>query len=441
MNTSIATLPAVLTTKAAEIPLMYGGVDFSITPERFTVEPGDVSELGSEFLHRRPELLANDELVARIKAYTMHGDPVADSYAALIPEYGFRRLATMLEEACDRGLESVSSAPPELARLIHAMEQFPGWLDARLVEQGAGIERNVYAHRAPFVVRGGFIGTFMNKYSALPMALTGALSTKTAARRVKETATFFTTTVLPGALDQHGAAFKAAAMVRLMHSMVRFNVLTRGNQWDVKTYGIPIPQVDQMPVALMPIFPLAQKALRRGRTTFTPAERARVDLARYRGFLLGLPRELLADTPQSVVDIMLTRFATLRKGFDDTCAGLVAATMAADLAPNHTLSSRVHGWMERGSSKLFFVAKSMRGDRHAAAGVGVRLGVADYLGAAAAATLITLRMSAYAIAAHIPGISGVADRSLVRKLTRQLARYGHAEFRTNADAYRHAHTR
>jgi hypothetical protein len=440
MNNPTTKLTAMLASEAAQIPSMYGPVDFSITPERFTVEPGALSELGPEASHRRPELLADEELVARIKAYTMHGDPVADAYAALIPEFGFRRLATMLEEACDRGLENVPSAPPELVRFIRAMEQFPAWLDAKLIEQGARIERNAYAHRAPFVVRGGFIGTFMNKYSALPMALTGALSSKTAARRVRETATFFTTTVLPGALDRHGAGFKSAAMVRLMHSMVRFNVLTRGNQWDVKTYGIPIPQVDQMPVALMPIFPLAQKALRRGRTTFTPAERARVDLARYRGFLLGLPQELLADTPQSVVDIMLTRFATLRKGFDDTCAGLVAATMAADLTPDHSLSSRVHAWMERGFSKLFFVAKSMRGDKHAAAGVGVRLGLTDYLGVAAAAILITSTMTTYAIAAHIPVISGVADRALVRKLTQQLARYGHAEFRTSADAYRPAHT-
>jgi hypothetical protein len=423
------------TTEAAQIPSMYGCVDFSITPERFTIEHGDQSELGPEFLPRRPELLANEELVARIKTYAMHGDPVADAYAALIPDYGFRRLAMMLEQACDSGLENVPSAPPELVRLIRAMEQFPAWLDPKLIEQGARMERSAYAHRAPFVVRGGFIGTFMNKYSALPMALTGALSNKTAARRIKETATFFTTTVLPGALERHGPGFKAAAMVRLMHSMVRFNVLTRSPHWDVKIYGMPIPQVDQMPVALMPIFPLAQKALRRGRMTFTPAERARVELARCRGFLLGLPRELLADTPQTVVDIMLTRFATLRKGFDETCAALVAATMAADLTPDHSLSSRVHDWMERGFAKLFFVAHSMRGDKDAAARVGVRLGLADYLGAAAAAILITWSMTAYAIAAHIPVVSRMADRALARKLITQLARYGHAEFRTNADSY------
>src|ERR1700685_1330671 len=394
MNTSTTNLSAMLATEAAQIPSMYGHMDFSITPERFSVEPADVSELGPELSHRRPELLANEERVARIKAYTMHGDPVSDAYAALIPKYGFHRLATMLEEACDRGLENVPSAPSELVQFIRAMEQFPTWLDPKLIEEGARIERNAYAHRAPFVVRGGFIGTFMNKYSALPMALTGSLSNKTAARRIKETATFFTTTVLPGALDRHGPGFKAAAMVRLMHSMVRFNVLTRSPHWDVKIYGMPIPQIDQMPVALMPVFPLAQKALRQGRSIFTPAERTRVELARYRGFLLGLPQDLLPATPLTIVDVMLTRFATLRKGFDDTCAGLVAATMAADLTPDHSRSSRVNAWIERGFSKLFFVTRSMRGDKHAAVGVGVRLGLADYLGAAAAAIVICSEVAA-----------------------------------------------
>src|ERR1700733_12467129 len=256
MNNPTTELPELLATEAAQIPSMYGRMDFSITPERFTVEPDAVSELAPEFSQRRPELLANEELVARIKAYTMHGDPVADAYAALIPKYGFHALATMLEEAWDRGLEGVPSAPLELVQFIRAMECFPAWLDAKLIEQGARIERNAYAHRAPFVMRGALIGTFMNKYSALPMALTGALSNKTAARRAKETATFFTTTVLPGALGRHGVGFKSAAMVRLMHSMVRFNVLAR-EQWDTHTYGMPIPQIDQMPVALLPAFALA----------------------------------------------------------------------------------------------------------------------------------------------------------------------------------------
>jgi hypothetical protein len=241
-------------------------------------------------------------------------------------------------------------------------------------------------------------------------------------RVTTSTATFFTTTVLPGALDRYGAAMKAAAMVRPMHSMVRFNVLRHPDQWDVKIYGIPIPQVDKMPVALMPAFSLARKALRKKRTTFTPAERSRVELARYRGFLLGVPEELLPSTPQDIVDVLLTRHATLRQRFDETCSALVQATMTADLAPERSLRGRAYAWLERGFSKLFFVKNSMRGDRHAAAEVGVRLSLADYLSAVTAATLITSRLSAHAIAASIPGLRDAADRSLVRKLRKRRSR-------------------
>jgi ER-bound oxygenase mpaB/B'/Rubber oxygenase, catalytic domain len=439
MNPLTAEITGKIGAQATEIPSIYGRVDFSITPERFTVEPGDQTELAPELFARRPELLANTEQVALIRAYTMHGDPVADAYAALIPEYGFRRLGAMLEQACDKGVDQVPSAPPELVRFIQAMEQLPAWLDPKLIEQGARRERNAYAHRVPFTIRGGIIGTFLNKYSALPMALTGALSSKSAAHRINETATFFTNIVMPDALDRHSAAFKSAAMVRLMHSMVRFNLLTRGDSWDVKRYGIPIPQIDQMPAGLLSTGTLAQKALRHGRTTFTPIERARVELARYRCFLLGLPEELLPDTPQAFVDILETRHATLRKGFDETCSALVRATMAADLTPDRSLPGRVHTWLERGFAKVYFIPAFLRGDKHAAASGGIQVGLVDYIGAVAAVILITARMMAYSIAARIPFMSQAVDRSLVRKLTKQLARYGHAEFTTNADTYRPAH--
>jgi hypothetical protein len=439
MDILIAELAEKVAAQAALIPSMYGRVDFSITPERFTTAPGDQTDLAAEYAARRSDLLANDERVARIKAYTMIGDIVADGYAALMPTFGFQRLVAMLTEACDHGVENVAGAPAELVRFIQAMERLPAWLDMRLIEEGARIERSAYAHRAPFVFRGGLIATFMNKYSALPMALTGARSNESAGRRAKETATFFTTTVMPGALDRYGAGFKSAAMVRLMHAMVRFNILRRGDRWDAKIYGIPIPQLDQMPAGMVSIFLVAQKALRRGRANFTPAERARAELARYRCFLLGLPEELLADTPQGIVDIMLTRHATLRHSFDQNCRALVGATMAADLTWDRSLASRVYAWLERGFAKFYFIQTFMRGDKRSAAAVGVRLGMADYLGAATAAILIAARMTVYAIAAHLPVIHQAADRALVRKLNRQLARYGHAEFTTNADKYRSAH--
>src|SRR3546814_11373339 len=82
------------------------------------------------------------------------------------------------------------------------MEQKPDWLDMALVEEGAAYERNATANLSPFLIRGAFIATFLNKYSALPMALTGTLGQATAARRGQETAHFLATTALPGPLHR-----------------------------------------------------------------------------------------------------------------------------------------------------------------------------------------------------------------------------------------------
>lgn len=418
-------------------PVMYGKVDFSRLPERFTQQPGDASSLPARLADKRAQLLENRERVALLRAYTMLGDNVADAYVALLPEYGARQLIAMLQQACAQGVERVPNAPPELVAFIREMERMPAWLDRSLIEAGARAQRSAHAHVTPYAIRGAFFATFMNKYSALPMAITGALTSTTAARRVKETATFFTTSVLPGALERHGEGFAAAAMVRMMHSMVRFNVLTRRNDWNVTTHGIPIPQVDQMPAGLINVFLLAHQVLRQGRSSFTRQERAIVELSRYRCFLLGLPEELLADTPREITDLMLTRAATLRDGFEDeTCGVLVRATMAAQLSNDTSLLGRVDANMERGFAKLFFLRNFVDNDRRAAAEVGIDVGAADYAWAATAAVWIVSHMVAYDLAARVPVLRDLADKRLVFKLRRQLARYGHAEYMTHGERYR-----
>lgn len=422
-----------------EIPAIYGQVDFDITPERFTVDPAVDSAMLGPSGARRAALLANTELVGRIRAYTMLGDNVADAYAALMPEYGFRRLVAMLTEACDRGVEAVDGAPPELVRLIRAMEATPDWLDMKLVEEGARFDRNISANLSPWAIRGAFIATFLNKYAALPMALTGTLSNDTARRRVFETATFFTVSVLPGALERFGPGFKAAAMVRLMHSMVRFNALRRGKGWDIDVYGIPIPQVDQMPAGMIGQYLISRGALAQGRTTFNADERARIELARYRCFLLGLPLDLLPDNPKDLVDTLDTRSATLRGGFDDaTCGALLRATMAANLAADESWPSRLHNAIERGFSKVTFVKTFLGGNAPRAAQMGVTLTATDWIAWTAVSALVTARLAFHVWARRRPGLREFSDRVLIARIRRLLDRYGHAEFVTNADAYRPA---
>ncbi|MCW1382141.1 DUF2236 domain-containing protein [Novosphingobium sp. KCTC 2891] len=437
MPTPIAELRQKVAAQKTNNPAMYGGIDFALVPERLL--DGEVAQ--SE-LRNHPavakKLLEDRPLMERMAAYTMMGDTVADAYAALIPELGFRPLVDMLVEACDKGVEAVEGAPPELAAFIHAMEARPAWVDMKLVEEGARLQRNAFANFAPWAIRGAFIATFMNKYAALPMALTGTLSNKTAARRIKETATFFGTSMLPGALERFGPGFKAAAMVRLMHSMVRFNVLSRG-RWDQKIYGIPIPQVDQMPAGLISDFLISSKVLREGRSDFTPEERAQIELSRYRCFLLGLPEDLVADTPRGIVDAWNARALTLRTGFDEaTCGNLLRATMEADLVDTSTPAGKVRDRLERSFAKVYFMQNFCDGSEKAAAQFGVKIRPIDKVRAAAVGVGLVGQIQAYGIARRVPVVRHLADRRLVGKVRRYLGSLGHAEFTTDASKYKPA---
>jgi len=435
--TPIEELRARVLSQKEKNPAMYGAVDFSLVPERFTATPGDSTALTGKYADLRPALLADDARVEMIRAYSMMGDIVADRYAALMHQHGFRGLVGMLVLACDKGVDAVPDAPQELIDFIGDMERVPEWLDMEMVEEGARLDRNSAANLAPFTIRGAFIATFMNKYAALPMAITNTLSSQTSARRVKETATFFSTTVLPGALERFGPGFKAAAMVRLMHSMVRANVLRRQKDWDMSVYGIPIPQVDQMPAGLISVFLMSYEILEKGRNYFTREERARVELARYRCFLLGLPEDLLADTPEGIIDLMTARGGTLRAGYDDaTCGELLRATMAADLKADDSLKSRIYEKFERSFAKLFFIKSFMDGNKAKAAAIGVEMSKTEAVLAVLSTLFVVGRMRAYRVAARIPGIRSIADRRLIAKIRAQLARYGHAEFTTDSSNYR-----
>lgn len=422
--------------QAVEVPAIYGDVDFSILPERY------VSDVEMD-RYRAPRVrayvesaLADPRRVELVRNYTMTGDRVADAYAALIPQYGFRNLVQMLEDACEQGVEAVPGAPPELLALIHAMEATPDWVDMDMVERGARQERIPLATISPFAIRGAFIATFMNKYTALPMTMTGTLSDEKSARRVFETASFFTATAMPGALHRFGPGFRAAAKVRLMHSMVRFNIMQSG-QWDVATYGIPIPQVDQMPAGLIGIFLLSFKLLAKGRKEFTAQERERVEMARYRCFLLGLPQDLLGETPQEIVDLMMARAASLREEYDDaTCGELVRGTMQAQLFGHASLRARAHRWMEHGFSRYFLIRSFCDGKPSRARAMGVSYDLRDRVAAAVALVVILASSTGYRLGMRIPLVRDAVDRQLVGKLARLLESYGHADFITDASQYR-----
>lgn len=424
------------------IPSLYEDVDFSIIPERFAAEPdAETSLVGKAGKKYRPQILADKESVEKMLAYTMLGDTVADAYAALLPDNGLQKLISMLKQACDEGVEAVEGAPQELKNFIAAMEEIPAWVDMDLVEAGARYSRIQMATVVPFAIRGAFVATFMNKYSGLPMAMTGSLTDERASvQRVNETASFFTTATLPGALKRNGVGFKAAAMVRLMHSMVRFNILKRSGKWDVATYGIPIPQVDQMPAGTIPAFLTAFRVVASGRKHFNHRERAIVELCRYQSYLLGLPEDLLPDTPEGIVNVTMTYAGTLRDGYEDaTCGELTRATMGAYRPKDKKLISRVYNAVEKSFSKVFFEQAFTRGNPKPIAKImGVQSTPRDYALAALAFAWVGPQFLGHSVAMFVPGINKISDRMLIHRINKLLVGYGHAEYTTDVDKYKPA---
>jgi hypothetical protein len=436
---SIATLQERVRRQHDELPGLYGDIDFDLVPERLALGPDDVSDLPEFVKVSRADLLADEGLTELMVTATMLGDVVCDAYVCLLPELGMQRLIEMTRTACRDGLDAVEDPPPELVAFIESMETVPEWIDPDLVEDGARSERIGAALVAPFAIRGAFLATFINEYAALPMAITGSLSDKRAAKRVNETASFFATTVLPGGMRRHGPGFEAAAMVRLMHSMVRYNALRRSTRWDQERFGIPIPQVDQMPAGLIGAFLLSAAVLQKGRTDFDASERAQIETARYRCHLLGLPEELLPSDPEGIVRVFLARAATLRKGFDDeTCGELVRATMGAYLRPDRSIPNRIAEDIERSFSTAFFVKAFLNGDRRLAAEMGVHMTPVDVARVAVTAPFILGRAKAVQLLDRVPPLRPAVDSYVTWALRQRLRSYGHPEFRTDAASYTHA---
>ena len=436
---SIETLRERVRHQRDELPGMYGSIDFDLVPERLALGPDDEADLPSGMRVSREELLADTELIDIMATATMLGDVVCDAYVSRMPDVGMQRLIEMVRVACRDGIDAVEDPPDELVAFIDAMEAVPDWIDLDMVERGARSERVSAALAAPYGIRGAFLATFLNEYAALPMAITGSLSDKRAARRVNETASFFASSVLPGGMRRDGPGFEAAAMVRLMHSMVRYNALHRSDRWDQAKFGIPIPQVDQMPAGLISSFLLAAPAVRAGRTEFSEDDRCQIEMARYRCHLLGLPEELLPTQPHTLMRIFLARAATLRKGFDDaTCGELVRATMGAYLRPDHSLPNRIAESFERSFSTAFFIKVFLQGDEERAAAMGVTLDNGDKLKVAAAAPLIYGRLKAVQLLDRVGPLRPITDAAVTWTLKQRLRSYGHPEFRTDASTYTHA---
>jgi len=173
-----------------------------------------------------------------------------------------------------------------------------------------------------------------------------------------------------------------------------------------------------------------------GRSDFNTRERAIVEFARYRCFLLGLPEELLPTTPEEIIHVMHARAATLRDDFDDEiCGELVRATMSSYLKPTRSLPDRFADAIEKSYSKFFFNRTFLNGDGKSSAGLGVAMGLEDHAIVALFAPLVFGSFWAANTTSRLPIVGAITDRVVTEVLKQRLVSYGKPEFTTDASKY------
>ena len=155
-------------------PTVYGPLDLSIQPERFRTELSENSVIKDN--ERIQSLLKNKEKAEFFRQLTLMGDPLADAFAALIPEMGFRKARAMLDQAVAEGVDAVADAPAELVALMKSVEQEPTWVDWEKIESAAKNNRLFNAAAGEAIMRFAFMMTYVNGYQGLPMVITGALT-------------------------------------------------------------------------------------------------------------------------------------------------------------------------------------------------------------------------------------------------------------------------
>lgn len=419
---------------AAEIaPALYDSIDLSATPERFApVLDERAIKRGAMFEPDYLEKLAADtKKMEFYRQLTLMGDPIADAFVARGKAMGFAHARKMLELALEEGIDKVADAPEELIALIRDMETVPDWVDWNLIEETGADYRLTVAIFQRYVMRFGFMMTYLNGYQGLPMLLTGALAGPGAGKRMLETNSTFMLMTMPGALRRGGVAFKSAAKVRVMHALVRSNLLAHKEKWNYEIYGMPIPQVDQLGAAMIVPFLLTiiSKKLKR---PLSRSQRGVIERFRYLGSLMGLHEYFISGEAEKLLEPWAYLFITLNDHVDPGAVALNMATLHGYVRPGTSRLDKLIHTIDVASTR--FVYTRAFGKRKARQ-MGIVQKPADALATAALSITLASQLTYFSLARLLPGGKQRVDDWAIAKINEILTTSGKAKYHTEAAHY------
>jgi hypothetical protein len=414
-------------------PEIYNKIDLDFMPERFRTTLD--SNPDGMFRWVNPEVpkrfLQDKEEVEIYRQLTLMGDPIADAFAAKFNEIGFANARAMLDKALDQGIDSVPDAPQELIRLIEELHKEPEWIDWPAIERFHKRMRVVNAVTQEYMMRIAFMMTYMNGYQGLPMIMTGQLTGESAAGRMKETTSTFKMATLPNAMRPGGVAFKSAAKVRVMHAMVRMNLLKHKDKWNFEVYGVPIPQVDQMGAALGFNFMSSLMSVKT-KKPFNRNQKDGIEASRYLASLLGLHDYFLSDQRGEIIKSWSMLGATLRDKVDPRSTALNQATLHAYTRTGHSLADKFMHMIDVRNTRFLYTKLV---GKEKATEMGVEAKLLDPLSTVALAAIIGSRLAVLYTIRLFPGGKNWVNNWAIKETLRQLDMAGEAQYKTDEKQY------
>ncbi|TVP56784.1 MAG: DUF2236 domain-containing protein [Halomonadaceae bacterium] len=272
------------------------------------------------------------------------GDPIADTLADWL-QRGERRARWQAFEQClHHGIASQPDAPEPLGRFFAVVESPPAWLDWERVNRG--IAASALSGRTGMrVLRDlGLMAGYQASAINQTLVMTGALESG-AAKRVAETTKWWMDCTSARSLEPGAPGYRSTLQVRLIHALVRRNLLQRPD-WSTEHWGVPINQLDMQAtyLAFSLLYIIGQRAM--GTLIRRREAEDIMHLWRYIGWLMGLDESLLCETQQDAL-VALYQNLLSQPVADETSQQLGRALMDEPLGRHYPRLGWLHGRWEK----------------------------------------------------------------------------------------------
>lgn len=190
--------------------------------------------LAADLVDHEITLIAQETPAARLLAdHLWQGDEQMDGVVAMFRRVGAARGRQMLDQALDHGIETVDDPPAELVALFEQLDNPPPWHDPETWERGRIVWRSasIAGKIGMFLIDAAY--TMMGEDVAAATGSTGWFAQNTLLR-TRDSAAWFASVNLPGAMERFAEPFKDTVRLRLMHSQVRAGML---QSWSDDTFA------------------------------------------------------------------------------------------------------------------------------------------------------------------------------------------------------------